>query len=256
MSFVSNAKQMGRLHLALNTFNSRLAWLGGLTLLFVGAMVLTLVLQNPTASDRAEVLTVFLMAGPLGFLLPFAALVAAQSMAVDDIDGGMGSYLFVRPIQRTSILVGRAVVAAGTLYLLMTLATTVVALVAGVGYVVWPFLMALLVGLLAVPFYLGLFTLLSFMVRSSVAVGFGFIALVDLILAGVPFRVHLIAPRFHFLALWAQLTRSATGEWPQGGFTWATYVTDVPAWATAVGLALVGGLFWYLSARRLNQAEV
>lgn len=256
MSFIGNARQMGRLHLSLNTFTGRLGWLCGLTALFVIAVVLTLLLQGDDSSKRAEALTVFLMAGPLGFLMPFAALVSAQSLAVDDLEGGMGSYLFVRPIHRTSILVGRALVAAGTLYVLMTVATTVVALVAGVGIVLWPFVMALLVGLLAVPFYLGLFAFLSFLVRSSVAVGFGFIALVDLILAGVPFRIHLIAPRFHFLVLWAKLTKAVTGDYPTGGLTWSTYVTDAPAWVTALCLLLVCCLFWFLTAKRFNQAEV
>ncbi len=256
MSFMQNAKQLGKVHARLQVFTPRLAWMVGLALLFAGAIALAFLVEDPTGDERAELFTVYLLAGPLGFLAPFFALVASQSLASDDLEGGMGSYLFVRPISRPAMLLGRAVVSGLVLCALLTLGTVAVAGLAGFSAVGVPMVMALLVTLLAIPLYLGLFTLMSFLVKSSVAVGFGFIALVDLIVAGLPFRVHVLAPRYHLLALWAQWTKAATGSYPEGGFNWAQHLSEMPATATLTGLLALTALLWYLAVRRLSAAEV
>lgn len=255
MSFLRDAKTMGTLHARLFTFTPRLAWMGVLAVLFAGGIALAFIFEAPELEERAELFTTYLLAGPLGFLAPFFALVVSPSLASDDLEGGMGQYLFVRPVSRMALLAGRAITAALTIYILLAIGTLAVAAMAGFGTVAWPLATAMLVTLLAVPFYLGLFTLLSMMVKSSVAVGFGFIALVDLIVAALPFRLHLLAPRYHLLALWSQWTREMTGAWPHGGLNWAQQIDDIPVLVT-LGMVLAATvLVWVVAGKKLGDAE-
>jgi len=174
-------------HAAVNAlWGKRLIAIGLLTVLPVIILALAGAEHGHVAArvmHRITLLFVFL------FMLPFSALFLGSAVLGDEIEGRTITYLFTRPVDRGLLFLGRLVGIGFSYSILLT------ALLA-VAFNIWPVeeggdvfpvarTIALAVGVFWV--YLALFAFLRTVLKRSLLIGMGYIAVLDVLVSKMPY---------------------------------------------------------------------
>jgi ABC-type transport system involved in multi-copper enzyme maturation permease subunit len=176
------------------------SWIAGLLALAVVLVFGWAALGAEDSSERLEAYRLFLVIGPLGFLVQFGALLYGLAAVTDDRDGGTAAYIFVRPISRAAVFTGRLFAAALTTAVLVTLIHLVVAALARFPGGVETFLLTQIPILAGALCYTALFMLMAATVRNSMVIGTIWLVIWELVAAQFPWRAKLLTVKYHLLS--------------------------------------------------------
>jgi ABC-2 type transport system permease protein len=195
----------------------------------------------PHGPPPREIEVVFLFNMVPHALLPLTALLYGSGMILDEQEGQTITYLLVRPLPK------------GALYLTRMLATVVIVVLLGLGFVVltdaatylgsdeffdvFPLKAAATFGVMALALvaYVALFGCLSMLVQRSMIAGFIYIVAIEGILANIDLPVRKLTVMYYFRVLslsWLSLD----GKMSQG---WSIVLADAPSPLACV-LTLLG----------------
>jgi len=200
MSFRRAASLMAGLYVR-TVVRGKGSWITGLLALALVAVFGWAALRADDAAARLEVYRTFLVIGPLGFLVQFAALLYGVAAVSEDRDGGTAAFIFVRPLPRAAVFSGRLAAAALTTVVLVTAAHLVVAALTRVPGAVSAFLLAEVPILAGALCYTALFMLLAAMVRNAVVVGALWLVAWELVAAQFPWRIKLLTVKYHLMCI-------------------------------------------------------
>ncbi len=169
-------------------------------LLVFGASRVAGVASSPR--DAFRLYLMFLYTGPIGFLVQFAGLFYGAAIITEEQDNGTAHYLFVRPLPRLGIFIGRYL--AALLFGAVTLTAlnlTVYLILVGPSGGLAPFLASEVPVLLGAACYLSVFTILAALVRNPVVIGVLIIFFWEQMLSMAPFKVNLATVKYHLLCM-------------------------------------------------------
>lgn len=169
-------------------------------LLVFGASRLAGVASSPR--DAFRLYLMFLYTGPIGFLVQFAGLFYGAAIITEEQDNGIAHYLFVRPLPRLGVFVGRYV--AALLFIAVTLTAlnlVVYLLLVGPSGGLGLFFTSEVPVLLGAACYLSVFTILAALVRNPVVFGVLIIFFWEQLLSMAPFKVNLATVKYHLLCM-------------------------------------------------------
>jgi len=192
---------MARFYLATVVRTRRSLLAVGLSLAVLCVLASLRVARLPVENGLFET---FMFAGPLGFLVQFAALFYGLAVVTEETEGGTEAYLLVRPIPRISLLSGRYLAAVGAVWLLAS-ATCFAGWLLSPGATAVQLAWSVVIMLLGAACYVAIFVLAALLVRNALVVGVLYLLVVEFVVSAMPFNGHVLAVKYHLLSLFKAL---------------------------------------------------
>lgn len=201
MSFMATAAAMGRLYMRTVVFSKRSIIAG---ILFAATLVfyfVALINVESTPEARLELYLGFLFIGPLGFLVQFGGLFYGLAVVSEELENGTIAYLFVRPLSRSAILLGRFAAAVAIVVGMLTLMNFLVAVIAMPPNWFSLFLRAEIPMLLGTAAYIAVFSLMASVFRNPIAPGLIFVVGWEMIVSALNFSMRSTTIKYHLLVM-------------------------------------------------------